>query len=132
MRFEIARCDAGRLREHEGLVGVEADRPPGAALEPVDDVGRRVAERELGRRLVAGDSAGDGDDLLDEVDHLLDLGVQVADHLRPLAALEVGVPAQHVEVGADARERGLQLVPGVLHESALLATATGPATRACR
>ena len=70
--------------------------------------------------LVGRHPGGDRDDLVDEVDHLLDLAVQVVDDLRPLVVGEIGMAAQHVEVGAQARQRRAQLVPGVLDESLLL------------
>ena len=72
------------------------------------------------RRGLVGETAGEGDDLLDEADELLRLGVQIVEHLGPGLGVEVRVPAQDGEVRAHAGERRAQLVAGVLDEAALV------------
>ena len=64
--------------------------------------------------------AGQGDDLLDETDELLGLGVEVVEHLGARRGVEVGMAAQHGEVRAHARQRRAQLVAGVLDEPPLV------------
>ena len=119
--------DGGLLGADRRFVGDDGEAPSRATLESFDDPPHDVAERELRRRLVGRDAAGDRDDLVDEVDHLLDLAVEVGDDLLAVVVGKIGVPAQHVEVRAQARQRRAQFVPGVLDEPSLLGT--GPVER---
>ena len=110
-RHDSARCTAARWATTGERSATTTIVAPGPALVPADDVGRQLGQVE---NSVAGSSTtsptGDGDDLVDELGQLFDLGVDVGDHASRSAGRQVGVAAQHVEVGADAGERRPQLV----------------------
>ena len=70
-------------------------------------------------------TGGDRDDLVDEIGELLGFCVQVTDDRIAHLALEARIPPQSVEVGAQAGERGTQLVASILEEAALLFFGSG-------
>ena len=95
------------------------------ALGAGGDRSRQLAELDPLDRCAVGDAASQGDDLLDEADELLRLGVQIVEHLASRRRVEVGVAAQHGQVRAHARQRRAQLVAGILDESALVVAGRG-------
>ena len=76
--------------------------------------------------------AGQLDDVADQGGHLLELGVHVGEQLGPVRLGQVLDPEQHLDVGAQAGERGAQLVAGVRDELGLLLPGRGQGARAWR
>ena len=127
-RLEIARSSAGGGASTDRAVDGHGD---GATVAPPGAVGDDRGESAEGDRLrggLVGQPARQGDDLLDQADQLLGLGVQVVEHLGPRRRVEVGMAPQHGEVGAHARQRRAQLVTGVLDEAALVVARRGERT----
>jgi hypothetical protein len=89
------------------------------------DPGRHLPEGDALGRHAVGDATGQRHDLLHEVDELLRLGVEVLEHLGACLGIEVGMAAQDGEVRAHARQRGAQLVTGVLDEAPLVVAGGG-------
>ena len=80
------------------------------------------AERLAGRRLLV--APGQLGQVADEVGQLLELHEDVVDQHGAVLDAQLVDPADHLEVGAQAGQRGAQLVGGVEHQLAL-----GPARR---
>ena len=122
-RLSTARSNAAGCPSTAELSAVDAHVAPGAAVHPIGDARGDVAESDGLERLGIAPIGGQLDQLVDQRGQLAALAVEVGDQPAALVGVETVEVAQHRDVGAQAGQRGAQLVAGVLHELGLLLAA---------
>jgi hypothetical protein len=103
----------------DGAVGVHVNLPAGA---PLHAFGTAPAQRGQVDRLlgpVAAPGQGELDELVHQVVELAGLALEVVEQALAGVGGELGGAAQDAGVHAQARQRGAQLVRGVLHQPVL-------------
>ena len=104
---------------HDGAVGVDHDLPAAASSHPLGRMLREPGQRHRLLGLLAAPGEGQLDELVDQVGELAGLALDVGDEALARRRRELGEAAQHARVGAQAGQRGAQLVGGVLDEPVL-------------
>ena len=118
-RLPAARSSAAAAPADHRAVGRRCDGPTRAAPHPL---GRALGHRGevhglLG--LLAAAIEGEFDELVDQARELAGLALDVVEEALAGLRGELGDPAQHARVGAQARQRRPQFVSGVLDEPLL-------------
>jgi len=103
----------GVHHRHRAVV-VDGDGPCGATTRAPCHHPGKIPESGRCGRLVVVAVARHGYDLFDEGGEFAGVAVEIGDHRGPGRLVEVRVAAQHVKVGPQTRQRGAQLVAGVL------------------
>ena len=111
-----------RLSRHRGVVRDDLHLAPGSLCRPAGHPLDERTQIDGLVRLVVAPVGGQVDHLVDEPGQLVGLALQVVEQLSALCRSQlIGAP-QGIDVGPQARQRGAQLVPGVLDEPLLVAS----------
>ena len=121
-RLPMARARSRGLPDHRARRGGDGDgdRATGAAADPLGHPVDDVVEGDDLLGLVVVGVGGELHELVDEGAELVGLDLEVGEDRLAGGLGQVVVAAQGLDVGAQAGERGAQLVAGVLHELLLL------------